>query len=381
MNIIKNKTPVVVNVTPTTSRVERYAFYTPAFIVEDDVHDRNVEVTTLQELLKLGYDKESSAYIYCALAFSQTERVDSVIIVSKRSTETYLQAFLESAHYRFYFLSLESQDVLDVVSISDYLLANKINKLIFISNYNDISSLVNGRRNVVWLWSTSFWFWDSSTIIAWDSDLDMDLSIKQYPESAWISRCGNLFPSHVQWSCKELVGLTPETPPSPPSDISDYVWEISDEYVIAWDSEATVGVQYPSIYDMSGTAYPPFVASSNYFTEVMDANVTWGDGTTCNREWIDSVVFDDWLQWAIQRNVWKLLKTNLKISSNSAGLEQIKLKIKEVLEFGLEQQGILSYTIKEANYDKLTRTSSFKFNYTRVHAIIGVVSIDGVITS
>ena len=327
MNTIKNKTPVVVNISLTQARLERYAFYTPAFISEWEDTDRSVEVFQLSDVIKAGYSQDSSAYIYCALAFAQTERVDSVILVAKKSNETYLEAYKESPINKYYFLSLESKNEDDVLEISDYLLLTDTYKLIFISKYKDISLKLQGRRNIVWIW---------------DGNLDMELSINQHPESAWISRCGNLFPSHVQWSCKELIGVSTQ-----------------DTF----------------------TPQAPFNTPSNWYDGVMDYPVTWGDGTTCNGEWIDSVVFDDWLRWAIQRNVWKLFKNTPKINATDNGVEQIELKIREVLDFGVEQNGIISYKVTEKSYDRLSRSSSFKFNYTRVHAIIGVISINGTINA
>ena len=328
MNTIKNKTPVIVNISLTQARLERYAFYTPAFISErDEFTDRSVEVFQLSDVIKAGYSQYSSAYIYCALAFAQTERVDSVILVAKKSNETYLEAYKESPINKYYFLSLESQNEDDVLEISDYLLLTDTYKLIFISKYEDIGLKLQGRRNIVWIWG---------------NNPDMELPINRHPESAWISRCGNLFPSHVQWLCKELIGVSTQ-----------------DTF----------------------TPQAPFNTPSNWYDEVMDYPVTWGDGTTCNGEWIDSVVFDDWLRWAIQRNVWKLFKNTPKVNATNNGVEQIELKIREVLDFGVEQNGIISYKITEKSYDRLSRSSSFKFNYTRVHAIIGVISINGTINA
>ena len=355
MDRIKDKKPVVINISLAQARTEKYAFYTPAFIVEDDViEQRSVQVESLKDLIEAGYATDSSAYIYCSLAFAQEQRVESVVIINKKSNESYLEAYKDSPTSKFYFLSLESNNVDDVLSISDYLLATETYKLLFITKYEDVSVQLQGRRNIVWWWGSDFWFWDSSAIVVWDSNLDMELSIKHFPESAWISRCGSLFPSHVQWSCKELIGVSTQDSFSPQEGVD---------------------------YDLSGHTQAPFDTPTNYYDNVMEYNVTWGDGTTCSGEWIDSVVFDDWLKWAIQRNIWKLFKSSPKINATDGGVELIKTKIKEVLDFAVEQDGILTYKITDVKYDRITRSSSFKFNYTRVHAIIGVISIDGVINA
>ena len=109
--------------------------------------------------------------------------------------------------------------------------------------------------------------------------------------------------------------------------------------------------------------------------------MTIGSGTTCEPLWIDHKVLDDWIRWAIQRNVWKLLKTSRKISGNKGGLEQINTKIKEVLEFLYNREAILSYSTELGTVDRARRTASdFTFEYTRVDMINGVVSVKGVVT-
>ena len=50
MQNLRNTIPVVVNVSINKQEVNRYAFYTPAFISENDEVERTVEVTSLKEV-------------------------------------------------------------------------------------------------------------------------------------------------------------------------------------------------------------------------------------------------------------------------------------------------------------------------------------------
>ena len=352
MNIVENNTPVDIQVSISVTPVSRYSFYTPCFISENDDVERHIVVSTLKQVLDAGYEIDSTAYLYCSLAFAQRQRVDNVVLVAKRSLESYIEAFSNSQTGEYYYITIESKEVEDVTALADYLISKRINKLIFYSKFEDVSSELKGYKNIVWWWSTDFWFWDSSSIVMWDSDLDMDLSIAQYPEAAWISRCANVFPSQMQWLEKELIGLTSEEE----SDTS----------------------QLDTPYDDTDL-FPEFTTPANYYSTVYEEEVSWGSGCTCDGEWIDNKVFDDWLMWAIQRNIWKLIKNSPKISATANGMEQIELKIKEVLQFGLKQQGIQSYKITNRQLSRVLRTSSFEFEYTRVHAIIGVISVKGVV--
>lgn len=350
MNIIQNKKPVNIEIKIDRTTETPYAFYTPAFFVESDTTDRYVNVTSLKGVLDSGFDEDSNAYNYVKLALLQDQHVDNIIIVSKRTNESYLDAYIASPKHLYYFMSLENQSVKDVLEISDYLINTDTRKLIFITKYEDISLDLIGRRNIVWWWQSDYWFWDSSAIVGWDSDSEMELSVRQFPESAWISRCGSIFPSQVQWSCKELKDI-------------ETISKFTPQKGVSYDDETDI--------------QPPFNTPSNYYDSVEDYGVTWGSGTTCNGEWIDNVVFDDWLCWAIQRNVWKLFKTSKKISATEDGVNKIHVKVKEVLDFGIEQDGILSYKITKTEYNRYTRTASLDFEYTRVHAIIGVITIKG----
>ena len=381
MNTIKNKSPVVVNVSKVEIQSERYSFYTPAFVVESESTERYVEVFELKDLIKAGFTTDSNAFRYCQLAFAQKQRVKSVFIISKKPTETFLEALLESPLGKFYYISIETHDVDSVLEISTYFLNNGIDKLLFISKYEDISSKISGRKNIVWWWTTDFWFWDSSAIVIRDNSDGLELELKHFPEAAWISRCANVFPSQMQWSCKELIGVYPTGDFTPQTPQTAYGWEVEEDLVVLWDSDKSVSIQYPQEYDLSGHINPSEMPLVNHYDTIHEDNVSWGSGTTADGEWIDHRVFEDWMKWAIQRNVWKLFKASPKVNATKSGLDSIEMKIKEVLDFSVEQSGISNYKITSRSFDRYMRSSKFNFTYEREHAIIGVVQVNGTVYS
>lgn len=335
MQNLRNTIPVVVNVSINKQEVNRYAFYTPAFISENDEVERTVEVTSLAEVLEKGYTKDSNAYAYCAMAFSQRQRVDSVVLVAKRSLETYTEAYIASYNTLYYYITLESKNLDDILSLSSFLLTERVDKLIFFTKFEDVTAQVNGISNLVWWWDVQSWLWSSWDVVLWDSYLEVTATSLKYPEAAWISYCANVFPSQMQWLGKSLNGVDPTTHPY-----------------------------------MSPTAsFMNSVDGIDFYT--------WGSGKTCDGEWIDHKVNDDWIKWAIRRNVWKLLKDSPKISATRNGLDQIEMKIKEVLEFNLRQNGIISYRVYNPQLNRQDRKSSFEFSYEREHAIVGVVTVNG----
>jgi len=335
MQNLRNTIPVVVNVSINKKEVNRYAFYTPAFISENDEVERTVEVTSLKEVIDKGYSKDSNAYAYCAMAFSQKQRVDSVVLVAKRSIETYVEAYKASHNTLYYYITLESKEISDILSLSSFLLTERDDKLIFFTKYEDVTAQVKGISNLVWWWDAQSWLWSSWDVVLWDSYLEVTATSLKYPEAAWISYCANVFPSQMQWLGKSLNGVDPIDTPTIPSSAS---------FMNSID-----GIDF----------------------------YTWGSGKTCDGEWIDHKVNDDWIKWAIRRNVWKLLKDSPKISATRNGDDQIEMKIKEVLEFNLRQNGIISYKVYNPQLNRQQRKVSFDFSYEREHAIVGVVTVNG----
>lgn len=335
MQSLRNTIPVVVNVSINKQEVNRYAFYTPAFISENDEVERTVEVTSLKEVVDKGYSKDSNAYAYCAMAFSQRQRVDSVVLVAKRSVETYVEAYKASHTTLYYYITLESKEMSDILSLSSFLLTERDDKLIFFTKYEDVAAQVKGVSNLVWWWDAQSWLWSSWDVVLWDSYLEVTATSLKYPEAAWISYCANVFPSQMQWLGKSLNGVDPIGTPTIPSSAS---------FMNSVD-----GIDF----------------------------YTWGSGKTCDGEWIDHKVNDDWIKWAIRRNVWKLLKDSPKISATRNGVDQIEVKIKEVLEFNLRQNGIISYKVYNPQLNRQQRKVSFDFSYEREHAIVGVVTVNG----
>ena len=337
MNTINDKQPVKIEISVVAPTVQKSSFYTPCFISENDEVVSEVEVFSLSDVLENGYTEDSDAYEYCNLAFLQSPRVDSVVLVAKRSNQTYFEALSLSNHVKYYYVTIDSKDTQEVFNLSTSLMTLNYTKLVFYSSSDLDFSILNGLSNVVVLYQGVRWLWDTGLNIEWDTDELVANDLYIFPEAAWISRCGCIFPSLIQWLTKELVGI---------------------------ESEDITGIE-----------------DYNYSTNIEDYNVTWGNGTTCDGEWIDNRVFDDWLKVSMQRNIWNLFKVSPKLSSSNGGVDNVSLKMKEVLEFGVKQQGIISYKIKTPIVNRMTRVMSIDFEYERQHAIIGVRTIRGTLNA
>lgn len=189
------------------------------------------------------------------------------------------------------------------------------------------------------------WDFDNSGNVLWDSndnvllerqDIPIDLAQSAriaYPEASWISKCGDSFPSRVQWLHKYLRGNS--------------VHKLS---------------QIPNL--------------STTLVTILDNKATSGSGMTGQGIVINEQVSLDWVTWAISKNIWNTLYTESKINANDSGLTLIENKLKEVLDIAVKENIFTEYKITQRNLQRQTNNASFKFSASLVYSILNV-NIEG----
>ena len=369
-----NLAPVNVNIVVETPTVTNEAFYNLCFITENDVAPRTLEVKRLNDLLDNGYMRLDLAYNFC-LAVLLQESIGRVYIRAKRSDETYQQAFDADDNSNYYYIVIDSKDENTILSFNDYLVSVDHYKLQFFSSYKDLSSAVTNRK-IVYYYEPSFnhnnlsiqqyyinksygidthihysdgsadyWDYDNSGNALWDSsdnvllerqDIPIDLAQSAriaYPEASWIAKCGDSFPSRVQWLHKYLRGNS--------------VHKLS---------------QIPNL--------------STTLVTILDNKATTGSGMTGQGIVINEQVSLDWVTWAISKNIWNTLYTESKINANDSGLTLIENKLKEVLDIAVKENIFSEYKITQRNLQRQTSNASFKFSASLVYSILNV-NIEG----
>ena len=375
-----NLAPVDVSIILETPTVTNEAFYNLCFITENDVAPRTLEVKRLNDLLDNGYMRLDLAYNFC-LAVLLQENIDKVYVRAKRSGETYQQAFDADDNSNYYYTVIDSKDENVILSFNDYLVSVDPYKLQFFSSYKDLSYSVANRKIVYYyepfnvgekdytgytneLYNyyanksygvvtatyysdgvNDYWDYDNSGNVLWDSndnvllerqDIPIDLAQSAriaYPEASWISKCGNSFPSRVQWLHKYLRGNS--------------VHKLS---------------QIPNL--------------STTLVTILDNKATTGSGMTGQGIVINEQVSLDWVTWAISKNIWNTLYTESKINANDSGLALIENKLKEVLDIAVKENIFTEYKITQRNLQRQTNNASFKFSASLVYSILNV-NIEG----
>ena len=369
-----NLAPVDVNIIVETPTVNNEAFYNLCFITENDVAPRTLEVKRLNDLLDNGYMRLDLAYNFCLSVLLQ-ESIDSVYIRAKRSGETYQQAFDADDNSNYYYIVIDSKDENVILDFNDYLVSVDPYKLQFFSSYKDLSAVVTNRK-IVYYYEPSFdandtstpkyyinksygvvtatyysygvndyWDYDDGGNVLWDNSSnvllerqDIPIDVAQsariaYPEASWISKCGNSFPSRVQWLHKYLRG--------------NNVHKLS---------------QIPNL--------------STTLVSILSNKATTGSGMTCQGIVINEQVSLDWVAWAISKNIWNTLYTESKINANDSGLTLIENKLKEVLDIAVKENIFSEYKITQRNLQRQTSNASFKFSASLVYSILNV-NIEG----
>lgn len=121
-----------------------------------------------------------------------------------------------------------------------------------------------------------------------------------------------------------------------------------------------VWVNYPIPYD-TGTSVN--IGSNNTISSVANGRVLLG-GKTSSGEWVDVVVFENWLKWAIQKQVFNVMQSVSKPS-----VVQIENAINVALEAGKQLGGIIRYKVTTTNIDPRNRTASFQWKAQLTNAI------------
>lgn len=111
----------------------------------------------------------------------------------------------------------------------------------------------------------------------------------------------------------------------------------------------------------------------NRVTEINSQKVLLG-GYTASGEWADVVVFENWLKWAIQTQVFNLMKRSAKPNPI-----QIENSIRTALEAGKSLGGLSSFTVRTTNVDRQNRTASYEWEAQLVGAIHST-TITGIVT-
>lgn len=341
-----NLSPIQVDISIEALSLEREAFYNVCFITENNTTPRTVTVNSLKELLDVGYERTSLAYNFCVAVFSQ-QAIPTVTIRAKKTSETYEQAFSADSNFNYYFIVIESKNLVVIKNFNDYLVSAEDNKLQFYSSNNPtiqggklvhyyqkliqpISISPTNEVNILNSYiNTAYSLGYTVTDLNKAATGDLQTARLAYPEAAWIGLCGNSFPSSVQWLYKYLAKVD----------------TIKDKQIPDLSSASSI---------------------------VVKNKATTGSGRTTQGVLIHEQVSLDWVRWAIARKVWSTLYNSDKVNATQGGSEIITNDVKSVLEVAVEQDIFSTYNITDITLNAKENKLSIRFNAMLTQSIMNV---------
>ena len=271
--------------------------------VDADVAGTFVTVQKANDLVDYGFETSSDAYKAVNVAFAQNPCPSEIMVYAKPTEETYVSA-VSSAYaltnfYGVYLVGTTNAD--DYEAVAEWV---ENNEKMFIYEYTTYGS------NPI----TTNDYYRTAGIF---SGLAVDYTENNQPENnkyaglAWMSKCFGYQPGSESWHLKELAKIIPSG-------------------ITTVQKNALKAENVTRILRYAGK------------------NVTVG-GTLNSGEWIDVIRFRDWLKNEIQMNCIKAFYKNTKIGYTDDGIAIIEGAIKEALDLGQTNGGIVEDSFDDDN--------------------------------
>lgn len=237
---------------------------------------------------------DSAAYRMALKAFGGDIRPATIFVGVKNSAETYAQGVQACLEYNneWYALAIDSKTATNIYAVAEVIQATR--KMFFASSSD--AGLLNPASTTdigAQLYAARF----DRTVLVYHQD-----ATTQHPEVAWLGTQIVEVPGSNTWAFKRAAGV-------PVSVIS----------------ETAVGALRAK--------------KVNFLTSIAGAAV-FLDGATSSGEWIDTMIFIDWMYARIQEQVFYRIINKKKIPMTQAGATIIGAEIRSVISQGIANGGI-----------------------------------------
>lgn len=222
---------------------------------------------------------------------------NNLTMTSASSTETYVEALeaVQNANNKWYVVTCESHLKSDILALAA---AVEAKKKMYAASTSDLDVKTASTTDVASELKAAGYF---RTFVIWSATADA-----QYPECAWVGSQLQEQPGSNTWAYKPLSGVTV-------SDLSD-------------TEASNIKNKNCSTYEVVG-----------------GVNRTVG-GATAGGEWIDVMVFVDWLEAKMTERIWFRLANSKKIPYTRAGATIIETEVRAQLAEGVRAGGIADDT-------------------------------------
>ena len=264
--------------------------------------DRVATVTSIDDMLEMGFAVDSEMYKAAQAAFSQTPRPRQVKLGRLYSNEAIAigMTAIKAVDNDFYGVILASHEKQDVLDMAAYV---ETQTMLFGTSTDEAGAYAQASTDDVLSQLKNNEYYRTFC------DVRKDAS--DYEESAKMARCFAIDPGGETWALKSLASVKTD----------------------GWTE-----TEYTTIKNKNGNTYE----------KVRNISVTQ-NGKVVAGEWIDIIRFRDWLVEEIQTNVFTLLKNNDKVPYTDAGIAMVENVVRKALEDGQDRGGIAPTEYDENN--------------------------------
>jgi hypothetical protein len=297
---------VQVYITRQTAQVSMASFDIPLILVEinTDTIQFPERVRTYTDLSEVADDFGTThpAYLMAVKLLGGDIRPAQFkigkVATNSTATETYpvaLQAVLEADDTWYALLAANHADAV-IEALAEVIQANRKMYFTSTSSAKAIDALETTDIGNV-LKAAGY----DRTVVMYSATADSD-----FPEAAWVGTQINEVPGSNSWEYKKLAGVT------------------------------VSNLRSTNITVLEQKGY-------NYYIQVKGANIT-RKGVTAQGEWIDTMIFIDWLHARLQEQIFFRLINRKKIPYTRTGATIIENEIRSVLSQGVNNGGIADDT-------------------------------------
>lgn len=293
---------VEIFITRETTAIDTASFSIPLILATFDTTVFPERTRTYTDISEVGedFDSTDSAYIIAQKLFSGEGIKPSTIVIGRKdSEETWTDALdaVEEDNSVWYALVADTHVPAEVIELATAIQARRKIYGTSTQDSNFTSGTHIGQQLSDMSLGRTFWVYTA------DADT-------QYPEAAWMSEQLPETPGSNTWNLKQAAGVTV-------SNISP--------------------TQRVNIRALNG----------NMYTTVAGVNV-FQDGVMSDGEFIDVIIFIDWVHARMQEAIFFRLINSRKIPYTRAGATIIENEIRSVLSLGVTNGGIAdapAYTV------------------------------------
>lgn len=284
---------IEIQISRETATVAQESFNIPLFIGEHTVFTERARYYGSLADVQKDFGATSNVTKAATSAFSQANKPRQILIGRKAAAESWVDSLfaIEAENNSWYGLTTEAHDKDDVLALAA---AIEARRKVYAVSSQEVASKGTGTDSILASLKALGYM---RTFFLWEKNADTE-----FPEMGWMTDQLQETPGSNTWAYKDIIGATP-------GGVSN--------------TEAI------NIHSNNGST----------FEEVGGLRRTVG-GKMVGGEWIDVIVFVDWLEARLSERLWRKIAVMKKLAFTNDGAAILETEIYSQLREGVRNLGL-----------------------------------------